>query len=247
MKRKSYYQILIVFIAGLCILGCSLKKGRDVAADSSHRESIQKAEVGADTPDTAGKGTVDKADPLLLLVNKDHPLSRDYDPKLKVLNSGNKSVAEVIYNDLRDMLTDGNAQGLSFCIASGYRSSDRQQEILDKDIRKLTSKGMDYDSAYKEVTRTVMPPGYSEHETGLAVDITALSNQMLDETQVDTPENQWLRENCSKYRFILRYPKDKEEITKIDYEPWHFRYVGKEAAKEITENHLTLEEYLEQK
>ncbi|POP34600.1 hypothetical protein C3B58_02115 [Lactonifactor longoviformis] len=240
MRRKLYYHFSIVIIAGLCILGCSPKKSRDVATSQAEGETIQEAEVEAEGASKSEK----KNDPLLLLVNKDTPLPKDYDPDLKVLNSGNKSVAEVIYNDLRDMLTAGNAQGLSFCIASGYRSAERQQEILDQDIRKLTAKGMDYDTAYQNVTRTVMPAGYSEHETGLAVDITALSNQMLDETQVDTPENRWLRENCSKYGFILRYPEGKEEITKIDYEPWHFRYVGKEAAREITEKQITLEEYL---
>ena len=107
------------------------------------------------------------------------------------------------------------------------------------------SKGMDYEEAYNEATRQVMPPGYSEHETGLALDIVAADYQLLDDAQENTEENRWLRENCWKYGFILRYPKDKEDITQIDYESWHFRYVGTEAAEYIMKNNITLEEYIE--
>ena len=91
----------------------------------------------------------------------------------------------------------------------------------------------------------VMPAGHSEHETGLALDITARGNDKLDESQAAEKEIQWLHENCWKYGFILRYPKDKEAVTGISYEPWHFRYVGREAAEYLYENRLTLEEFWE--
>lgn len=184
---------------------------------------------------------------LLVLVNKDHPLSEDYDVKMKTLDNSDKVVAEMIIQDLQDMLADGTREGMEFCIASAYRSSERQQEILDQDIKKLTDKGMTEAEAYDQATRTVMPAGYSEHETGLALDIVALSNQLLDDSQENTPETQWLHENCDKYGFILRYPKEKTEITGIDYESWHYRYVGKEAAAYIKKHDLTFEEYLEEK
>lgn len=184
---------------------------------------------------------------LLVLVNKDHPLSKDYNIKMKTLDNSDKVVAEIISEDLQKMLEDGTSEGLRFCIASAYRSSQRQQEILDQDIKKLTNNGMTEEEAYEQATRTVMPAGYSEHETGLAVDIVALSNQLLDDSQESTPETQWLQENCYKYGFILRYPKDKTDITGIDYESWHYRYVGKEAAAYIKKHDLTFEEYLEEK
>lgn len=184
---------------------------------------------------------------LLVLVNKDHPLSEDYDVKMKTLDHSDKVAAEVIIQDLQNMLADGTGEGLRFCIASAYRSAERQQEILDQDIKKLTDKGMTEEEAYIQATRTVMPAGYSEHETGLAVDIVALSNQLLDESQENTPETQWLHDNCDQYGFILRYPKEKTEITGIDYESWHYRYVGKEAAAYIKKHDLTFEEYLEEK
>ena len=90
-----------------------------------------------------------------------------------------------------------------------------------------------------------MPPGYSEHSTGLAFDIVSSGYHGLTLKQEKTRENKWLREHCAEYGFILRYHKDKEEITKIRYESWHFRYVGVEAAEYIMKNGITLEEYLE--
>ena len=164
---------------------------------------------------------------------------------LKTLNNGYSQVDETIYDALKEMLTDGTNSGLNFCVASAYRSTSRQEEILNSDIEAYMSKGMDYEEAYDEATRQVMPPGYSEHETGLALDIVAADYQLLDDAQENTEENRWLRENCWKYGFILRYPKDKEDITQIDYESWHFRYVGTEAAEYIMKNNITLEEYIE--
>lgn len=184
---------------------------------------------------------------LLILVNKDHPLPDDYQVELKSLQNGLTSVADSIYEQLKEMLTDGSEEGLEFCVASGYRSVESQQKILDNDISALMQQGLTYEEAYEEKTRVVMPPGYSEHESGLAVDITALSNQKLDDTQEETPEIKWLQKNCARYGFILRYPRGKEDITDIDYESWHFRYVGIEAAGYIMDHNLTLEEYLEKK
>ena len=96
-----------------------------------------------------------------------------------------------------------------------------------------------------EAGKWVAVPGTSEHQTGLALDIISSSYQVLDRDQENTAEQRWLMENSYKYGFILRYPSDKSEITGINYEPWHYRYVGKEAAKEIYEKGLCLEEYLE--
>lgn len=193
------------------------------------------------------KNATDSEADLLILVNKDHPLPDDYQVELMSLQNGLTSVAASIYEHLKEMLTDGSEEGLEFCVASGYRSVESQQKILDHDITALMQHGMTYEEAYEEKTRVVMPPGYSEHESGLAVDITALSNQQLDDTQEYTPENKWLQQNCAKYGFILRYPRGKEDITDIDYESWHYRYVGVEAAQYIMDHNLTLEEYLEEK
>ena len=185
-------------------------------------------------------------EPHLILVNKDHKLADDYEVTLKKLYDGTNRASDIAYDALNAMLKKGRGQGLNFEICSSYRSVERQEELLDEDIKALMKKGYSYKDAYEEATRETMPPGYSEHATGLAFDIVAMSYQMLDAHQEKTAECKWLRENCAEYGFILRYPKEKEDITGISYESWHFRYVGEEAAKYIMENKITLEEYLEE-
>lgn len=186
----------------------------------------------------------EEPDPETLLVNKSVYLPTDYEVNLTTLKNG-QQVASVMYTDLRNMLEDGKECGLSFLIASGYRSSEKQANLLKEEIDKNQAAGMDEEEARKDALLTVAPAHYSEHETGLAVDIVAVANQRLDETQEQTPENQWLQENCVRYGFILRYPEEKEEVTGFSYESWHFRYVGKTAAKAITDGGMALEEYLE--
>lgn len=190
---------------------------------------------------------LDSSDTLLILVNKDNPLPENFLVDLHYLQNGTCAVAECMYDALSRMLSDGSAEGLSFVVASGYRDTKLQKELLEEDIAAtMEREGLSYPEAYEKETRETMPPGYSEHETGLAVDIVSVYYQMLDDRQEMTQENRWLRENCSEYGFILRYPKGKEDITGIDYEAWHFRYVGEEAAEEIMSRGLTLEEYLEE-
>ena len=151
----------------------------------------------------------------------------------------------LIYEPLSEMLTDGSSEGLQFVVASGYRDVETQQQLLDEDIEAdMQNEGMSWQEAYDKETMETMPPGYSEHSTGLAVDLVALDYQILDGGQEQTPENQWLQENCSRYGFILRYPEGKEAVTDIHYESWHFRYVGVEAAQKIMSRGSTLEEYL---
>ena len=186
-----------------------------------------------------------REDDLLLLVNKDHALPEDYEIQLYWLQNKSCAVSVEMYDALKEMLTDGSTDGREFVVASGYRDTAYQKKLLEEDIESsMANEGLTYQQAYEKETRETMPPGYSEHETGLAVDIVSLNYQILDEQQENTPENRWLQENCSRYGFILRYPKGKGDITGIDYEAWHFRYVGREAAQEIMSRGITLEEYL---
>lgn len=186
-----------------------------------------------------------RKNPLLLLVNKTHELSEDYDVTLATLPDGHQ-VAEPVYDDLMDMLSDAEEAGYSVIVASAYRTRQRQEQLLQQEIRKNRWNGMTQEEAEDDALLTVAPYGYSEHETGYAVDLVASNNQMLDDTQETTGANIWLRRNCQQYGFILRYPKGKEDITGYSYESWHFRYVGKEAAQEMSAEHMTLEEYLDE-
>ncbi len=182
--------------------------------------------------------------PLLILVNKDHKLPEDYEVELMTLSDKSNHAASVAYEPLNAMLKAGRKEGLAFEVCSSYRSVKRQRELLDEDIEKLMKNGYSYQEAYDEVTMQTMPPGYSEHSTGLAFDIVALDYQMLDKKQASTDETLWLHEHCAEYGFILRYPEGREDVTGITYESWHYRYVGVEAATYIMEHNLTLEEYL---
>lgn len=225
--------------------GADLNAGRD---DSQTALSGSDVLANISNPDTAGilPSQLWEEMPELILVNKDYHVPDDYTVNLKTLPDKVNQASEIAYEELVQLLEDGRKEGMNFEICSSYRSVERQQELMDEDINDLMAQGYTYREAYNEVTRETMPPGYSEHSTGLAFDIVALNYQMLDKEQENTRENKWLREHCAEYGFILRYPKGKEEITGISYESWHFRYVGKEAAQYITEQGITLEEYLEE-
>lgn len=179
----------------------------------------------------------------LLLVNPWNKVPENFSVELTYLKSGH-AVDQRVYPDLQEMMDAARAEGLSPLICSSYRTNEKQQQLFDKQVKELLAKGYSQDAAEKEASAWVAIPGTSEHETGLAVDIVATSYQLLDENQAKTAEQKWLMENAYKFGFVLRYPVDKSEITGISYEPWHYRYVGKEVAKELYTQGLCLEEYL---
>lgn len=180
----------------------------------------------------------------LILVNKKNYLPDNYEVKLKTIN-GNMKVDERIYNDLKNMLNDAKKENLDLLICSSYRSTSKQKKLFNDKIKEYKNKGYSDEEAYKEASYWVLIPGTSEHETGLSVDIVSIDNQVLDENQEKTKEQKWLMENSYKYGFILRYPTDKKDITGVNYEPWHYRYVGKENALQIKKLNVCLEEYIE--
>lgn len=180
----------------------------------------------------------------LALVNENYPLDTEYEPAELTEIDSERSVDSRIAESLQKMLEDGAAAGLSMYVASGYRSYDKQREVFNSTMQDWISQGYTPLDAYDETKTAVAVPGTSEHATGLAVDIISSEYEELDDRQGDTEEQKWLMEHCWEYGFILRYPEDKADITGIIYEPWHYRYVGEEAAKEITEQGITLEEYI---
>lgn len=181
----------------------------------------------------------------LALANNSHPLPANYKPDLQGVGNGyyfDKRAAQYLI----DMLNAAKAEGLSPLICSAYRSEQLQNSLFNSKVASLTSKGYSNESARAEAKTVVAYPGTSEHQLGLAADIVSRNYQLLDDKQADTPEAKWLKENCSKFGFILRYPSDKKAITGVIFEPWHFRYVGKEAAEKIMSSGICLEEYLQQ-
>lgn len=174
----------------------------------------------------------------LMLVNSRYRIPDDYSVELIRLSNG-EQVDSRIYPDLQEMFDDARGAGYSLFVRAGYRSEEDQEDLMEDKIEAYRQEGYSQREAEHEAEKWVAKPGTSEHELGLAVDINA-------EGQTDGNRlYQWLAEHSWKYGFILRYPAEKEEITGIDYEPWHFRYVGKQAAKEMYEQDLCLEEYVQ--
>ncbi len=180
----------------------------------------------------------------LLLINKQHPVPEDYEFTLGTL-MGSVQCDERIFDDLLAMLQAANEDGISLWICSSYRDENRQQILFERKIKKYMANGLSYADAYRKTSQTVTVPGASEHQVGLAFDIVTGSHTALNEAFGETEAGIWLRDNSYRYGFILRYPKGKEDITGIAYEPWHFRYVGKDAAEIIKEEALSLEELID--
>ena len=180
----------------------------------------------------------------LMLVNPWHAMPKDYELTLEKLSNGH-SVDKRCYNALQDMLSACRAAGLQPVICSSYRTWDKQESLYQNKVNRLINQGYSQADALVEAGKVVAVPGTSEHQLGLAVDIVDVNNQNLDESQEKTEVQKWLMEHSYEYGFILRYPNDKSEITGIIYEPWHYRYVGTEAAREMFNQGICLEEYLE--
>ena len=157
----------------------------------------------------------------------------------------NHRVDARIVEDLTAMLTAAEAAGTHPIICSSFRTYDYQENLFENRIERAErEEHLEGTEAEEAAAFWVAPPGASEHQTGLAVDIVDADYLELDEGQESTATQQWLMAHCTEYGFILRYPTDKSATTGIGYEPWHYRYVGKEAASDIAESGLCLEEWL---
>lgn len=146
--------------------------------------------------------------------------------------------------DFEAMMEKAKALGYKPLLISAYRSMETQTDLFNAEWNNFKNQGMNEEDARTTAAKSTARPGTSEHQTGLAVDIVANHHRNLDDSQAETGLSKWLMNNSYKYGFILRYPQGKTGITGIIYEPWHYRYVGKDAARVISDNNLTLEEYL---
>ena len=180
----------------------------------------------------------------VILVNPWNMVPSDYSPILKETEGG-LSVEKVCKEPLEQMLADCRNAGNQVVIISAFREHSTQISLYNRKVNYYLDQGYDAVSARTEAGKVVAMPGTSEHELGLAVDLADSSYTQLDEAQENTAAQKWLMEHCWEYGFILRYPNEKSEKTGIIYEPWHYRYVGKELAKELHSSGLCLEEYLE--
>lgn len=187
---------------------------------------------------------VDMDEVKYILVNDRNPLPQSYELDLVETRNG-KLVHREIKDSLERMIDDAKEEGFDLVICSAYRDYEKQASLVEDSVKGYMKKGDDYKEAFFKAKCYQEMVGRSEHHTGLAVDLVGVDYQALDRGQANTPESKWLNEHAHKYGFILRYPDNKEEITGILYESWHFRYVGEEAAVFMKENQLCLEEFLD--
>ena len=181
----------------------------------------------------------------LLLVNKNNKIPDGYAVDLEEVENTIHKVDNRIEKKLEEMLNDARKAGLEPLICSSYRTTSKQTQLYNNKVKQYRNLGYDKEKSEELASYWVAIPGTGEHETGLAVDIVSKNYQILDEKQEETAVQKWLMENSYKYGFALRYPTDKKEITMINYEPWHYRYVGTENAKYMKEHNMCLEEFIE--
>ena len=228
--------ILVVFISVFISKDRLLKKDNAPIGAAQH-DSEQ--DVEANSQNKNHSNSISN----ILLVNKTNGISKNYTPEnitkvnipfVEEATEEEKQMAGEPAKAVEDLVKQANSEGIQFLGSSAYRSYDTQ---LDTYTRRVKSQGREKADAY------VAKPGYSEHQTGLCIDLTNPERWFVGSTK----EAKWLAENAHKFGFIIRYPEGKEDITGTAYEPWHIRYVGKDAAEEIYSKGLTLEEYLQNK
>lgn len=191
------------------------------------------------------KQPIENPDDILVLVNKTRYLDADYKPSDLVVPNvkfsfdgehEKKNMRKEAAEALEEFFGQAHEEGIYIFALSGYRSYNTQKWLFENRANKVGE---------EEANKLIARPGESEHQTGLAMDITSQSVQFDLKTKFgETKEGEWVRDNAHKFGFIIRFAKDKESITGYNYEPWHIRYVGKEAAKDIYDKGIALEEYL---
>ena len=197
---------------------------------------------------TADEARAMLADPLMVLVNHTSKMPDDYTFDTKECGSAtavNKTLQTVACDAFLSMQKAAAADGVTVWMQSGYRSVKYQTSLYERKTKYYLDKGYDNATAREKAAAVVNPPGYSEHNCGLAADLNSPEHTGLDEGFEKTAAFRWLCEHAGDYGFILRYPKDAEDKTEIIYEPWHWRYVGVENAAKINASGLCFEEYIE--
>lgn len=226
-KRRKILRIVLTFCI-LCLVGNMLIKSElfssllEMNATANNEHVISASEEWN-----------------LIVVNRWNEIQEDYSVTLTELSNGQK-VDSRIYPNLQEMFDAMRAEGIYPVVREGYRTAEEQQVILDERIQRYRNEGYSNSRAERIAKEWVAVPGTSEHQLGIAVDINADKSRSTNDEVY-----QWLADNAYKYGFILRYPQGKEDITGGAYEPWHYRYVGTEAALEIYQNQICLEEYME--
>lgn len=249
---SAFLFIIILLLLGVLLFlrfrGAKQEDDISLASPSPgivESEPPEETTIPEPSPEPSPEPTVIERPWNLVLVNRDNSLEEGFEvPALTQLQNGH-AIDSRAYQALQDMMDAARADGLQPVICSSFRTWDKQDELFYNKVSSYLDEGYSQTDAEDKAAFWVARPGTSEHQLGLAVDIVDINYQLLDENQESTAVQQWLIDHCMEYGFILRYPTSKSDITGVGYEPWHYRYVGIEAAKEISEQGICLEEYLQ--
>ena len=215
---------------------------KEASSDTTAPETTQPVTAAVANPGTMDNPTIitiDEEKWYLTLVNSSYRIPDDYEPDLVYVCGSGERLDRKVAEHYEEMYNAAQKEGINLAPCSGYRSYELQERNYNNKVSFYESQGYSNKDAKVKAATIIMPPGSSEHNLGYAMDIVC-----VDEWFEDTAEFKWLTENAADYGFIMRYPKDKQDITKVIYEPWHWRYVGVELAKELKDSGLVLEEYM---
>lgn len=227
-------EIVLIVAAVFCILNIAHKR-----IEANKEANQEEKKITAEQQERMA----DLGSWNLILVNKWNKMPEDMVVETADIENG-YSIDARVKDNLEAMMEACREAGCDPAICSAFRTHDVQQSLYDREAEPFLAQGMSEEEAYEKAGESVAIPGTSEHECGLAVDIIDSGYQVLDDKQEETETQKWLMANCQDYGFILRYPNDKKDVTGIIYEPWHYRYVGKNHARYIMEKGICLEEYI---
>ncbi|MCI8360543.1 MAG: M15 family metallopeptidase [Clostridiales bacterium] len=234
--------VLLVAVIVLLAVGSPFQKDRDTAETSSVSSAPAVSQEQGATEDQL-KAVAEAGQWYLKLVNQDNKLDQDHNPELQVIEARynpNRLKFDVRAIDaLNQMCADAEKDGVSLVVISAYRSISKQTTLYNNKVDRLVAQGQSREDALVAAATEVALPGTSEHNLGLAVDFNSTEQDFEN-----TKACKWLKENAEKYGFVNRFPADKQELTKIIYEPWHYRYVTVEHAAKMNELNMCLEEYV---
>ena len=241
-KRILFLSLTTIGIAcllfsSIAALSWALGIQQEVKQNTERETTVQAPVQSSPSSVHSSSASDGSEDWQLILVNGQTKISDSFSVELETIQG--VQVDARILSDLRAMIEAAKAKGLTLTLSSGYRSKERQAMLFENAAQENRSLGMNPVMAEEVAEQSVARAGHSEHETGLAIDL----NGVL-ETFADTEAYRWLQRHAYEYGFVLRYPEGKEEITGIRFEPWHFRYVGKEHARKMRLLNLCLEEYI---
>lgn len=245
LNKKKVAGTIIIFLLIIIFIGKITKKEETVVTSSD--ENNTQVTVANETTENQNQPEEPKEDNKkeildwkLRLANYDNILPEDFEVELADIDETKQFDARAI-KYLNKMMNDIRMDGISnIWVQSAYRSIERQKELYDNSVQKYLKQGKTQEEAEKLTDDYINKPGSSDHNLGLAVDFNNVDNNFED-----LDAFKWLKKNAENYGFVLRYPKHKEDITKISYESWHWRYVGEEHAKKMNELDMCLEEYIE--